>query len=105
MNISNFSSSLNQVSSSITKSPATGNGLENKPAAQSFGEILGQKLEEVNSLQKNVDQLTDTFLAGGPVEIHEMLIAAEKADIALRQTVAVRDKVIDAYKQIANMQI
>lgn len=105
MNISDLSSSLNQVSNSISKSPFTSNGLENKLAEQSFGQILGQKLEEVNSLQKNVDQLTDTFLAGGSVEIHEMLIAAEKADIALRQTVAVRDKVIDAYKQIANMQI
>jgi flagellar hook-basal body complex protein FliE len=105
VNISSLSSSLNQVNNSLAKSSVTGDGLENKPAGQSFGEILGQKLEEVNSLQKNVDQLTDTFLAGGPVEIHEMLIAAEKADIALRQTVAVRDKVIDAYKQIANMQI
>ena len=105
MDVLSLSSSLNQVGNNLSKSSAAGNGLENKPTEQSFGQILGQKLEEVNSLQKNVDQLTDTFLAGGPVEIHEMLIAAEKADIALRQTVAVRDKLIDAYKQIANMQI
>lgn len=105
MNIASFSSSMNQVGNSLSKGSVAGNGLDKPAPAQSFGQILGQKLEEVNSLQKNVDQLTETFLAGGPVEIHEMLIAAEKADIALRETVAVRDKLVEAYKQIANMQI
>lgn len=105
MNISSLSSSLNQVSNSLTNRSGTGNGLASNPATQSFGQIVSQKLEEANSLQQNADQLTESFLVGGPVEIHEMLIAAEKADIALRQTVAVRDKLIDAYKQIANMQI
>jgi flagellar hook-basal body complex protein FliE len=104
VNIASLSSSFNQVNNTLSSSSAIGNSSENKPA-KNFGEVLGQKLDEVNSLQKNVDQLTDNFLAGGPVEIHEMLIAAEKADIALRETIAVRDKVIDAYKQIANMQI
>jgi len=73
VNISSVSSSLNQVSNSLTNSSGTGNGLASKPATQSFGQIVSQKLEEAN--------------------------------IALRQTVAVRDKLIDAYKQIANMQI
>ena len=36
---------------------------------------------------------------------HELLVAQEKANIALSYTVAVRDKVIDAYKEIMNMQI
>ncbi len=106
MNIASFSTTMNQVGNSVSKGLSTGQGITGKPAAaQSFGDILGQKLEEVNSLQKNVDQLTETFLTGGPVEIHEMLIAAEKADIALRETIAVRDKLVEAYKQISNMQI
>ncbi len=105
MNIASLSSSMNQVENTLSKGSGAGNGLNSKSAAPSFGHILGQKLEEVNLLQKSVDQLTENFLAGEPVEIHEMLIAAEKADVALRETVAVRDKMIEAYKQIANMQI
>lgn len=106
MNIASLSSSMNQVGNSLLKASSTGNSLNSKAAApQSFGQILGKKLDEVNSLQKNVDKLTENFLAGEPVEIHEMLIAAEKADIALRETVVVRDKMIEAYKQITNMQI
>lgn len=105
MNISSVSSPLNLTDKFFTNNSDNANDLKSKSGTQSFGQIVSQKLEEANSLQKNADQLTESFLTGGPVEIHQMLIAAEKADLALRQTVEVRDKLIDAYKQIANMQI
>ena len=45
------------------------------------------------------------FALGESTNTHELLVAQEKANIALSYTVAVRDKVIDAYKEIMNMQI
>lgn len=82
---------------------ASGNSLNNK--GTSFSEIMNQKIEEANSLQKEADKLTEKFLVGEPVEIHQMLIAMEKADLALRETVEIRNKLIDAYKEIERMQI
>jgi len=103
--ISGPSSPINSVNSIFRDSLGSGKALEGPVKNPSFAEIINQKLEEANALQKEADRLTEDFILGKPVEIHQMLIAAEKAELALRQTVAVRDKLIEAYKQIANMQI
>ena len=92
----------NQVTGSESKD---GNSAGTQKEELSFSQIINQEIEKANSLQKDADQLTESFLAGEPVEIHQMLIAMEKADLALRQTVEIRNKVIDAYKQIESMQI
>jgi flagellar hook-basal body complex protein FliE len=44
-------------------------------------------------------------MSGEQVEIHQMLIAMEKAELTLRETMEIRNKVIEAYKQVSNMQI
>jgi flagellar hook-basal body complex protein FliE len=71
----------------------------------SFSQIISQKLEEVNTLQKEADQLTENFMQGGPVDVHQMLIAMEKAELALRQTLEVRNKLLEGIKEIERMQI
>jgi flagellar hook-basal body complex protein FliE len=77
--------------------------LQNESA--SFSDVFNKKLEEVNSAQKEADQLTENFMMGGPVEIHTMLIAMEKAELALRQTLEIRNKLVEAFKEIQHMQI
>ncbi|HWQ75904.1 MAG TPA: flagellar hook-basal body complex protein FliE [Syntrophomonas sp.] len=101
MNIADVSSILKTVSDPVT---GMSNQVQNQ-SERSFSQILTDQLEEADKLQKNSDRLIEAFLIGEPVEIHEMMIAAEKADLAIRQTVEIRNRVIDAYKQITNMQI
>lgn len=106
MNISSLNNIPLNLLDKVSGSKAeNGSGLESNPAGKSFGQIFNDTLEQVNASQQEADQLTESFMAGGPVEIHQMLIAMEKADLALRQTVEIRNKLIEAYKQIANMQI
>jgi len=71
----------------------------------SFGELLRQKLAEVNNLQLRSDELTREMLAGKPVDLHQVMIAAEQAGLALQLTVQVRNKIIEAYQEISRMQI
>jgi flagellar hook-basal body complex protein FliE len=94
--------SLNQVTGSESQN-SDSSGAQNEEL--SFSQIINQKLEEAISLQKEADQLTESFSVGEPVEIHQMLIAMEKADLALRQAVEIRNKVIEAYQEIERMQI
>jgi flagellar hook-basal body complex protein FliE len=75
------------------------------PEVKSFAAIVKEKLEEVNTLQKEADRITESFMSGEQVEIHQMLIAMEKAELTLRETMEIRNKVIEAYKQVSNMQI
>ncbi len=62
-------------------------------------------LEETNALQNYAEQAEIEFALGESENTHDLLIAQTKANVALQYTVAVRDKVIDAYKEIMNMQI
>ncbi len=70
-----------------------------------FTQILQDKMNEVNSLQKEANSLTESFQAGGPVDVHEVMLSMEKAELALRLTVQVRNKLLEAYKELSQMQI
>ena len=48
---------------------------------------------------------TTDFISGVSDDIHSVIIAGSKADLALQMTLQVRNKVMDAYKEIMNMQI
>ena len=71
----------------------------------SFTDILRNGIGQVNSLQMEADNLAAQFAAGETDNIHEVLIAGEKADIALQLATAVRSKILDAYQEIMRMQI
>jgi len=70
-----------------------------------FADYLKQALETTNSLLNEADYLADQFAAGQTDNIHQVLIAAEKADIALQFTLQIRNKILDAYNEIMRMQV
>lgn len=85
---------------------AQGKDLQAEQAAgSSFKDILTQALQNVTKLEKESDQITNDFIAGRTDSIHSVLIAAEKASIALDLVLEVRDKVLDAYNEIMRMQV
>jgi len=79
--------------------------LLDKGMSISFTDMLKSSLGEVNSLQLEADDIAAKFAAGETDNIHEVLIAGEKADIALQLTTAIRSKILDAYQEIMRMQI
>ncbi len=70
-----------------------------------FADILKQAIDRVNELQKRAEKLTDDFAEGRISNIHEVIIEAEKASLALRLTVEVRNRIVEAYRDIMRMQI
>lgn len=80
---------------------------EDKPAQTvlAFGEYLKNALGEVNSLQNESDNMSKALAAGQVEDISQVVIAAEKADIALQLTLAVRNKAVEAYQEIMRMQV
>lgn len=62
-------------------------------------------LNETNELQNDAQSAKIQFALGEADNPHDMQIAEEKALTALQYTVAVRDKMLEAYKEIMNMQI
>ena len=60
---------------------------------------------ETNDLQNAAEQEEVRFALGESDNTHDLLVAETKAAVALQYTVAVRDKIIDAYKELMQMSI
>ncbi len=72
--------------------------------ATAFAGELGRALGEVDKLQVQADQEASLVAQGGG-NIHEMALALEKADVAMRLAVRVRNKVVDTYNEIMRMGV
>lgn len=72
---------------------------------KNFGQYLTEALGNVNKLQLESQQASVNLAAGKVQDISEVVIATEKATIALQLTMQVRNKVMDAYQEIMRMQV
>jgi flagellar hook-basal body complex protein FliE len=73
--------------------------------ATGFKESLTQSVREIDGLQKEANQAIETMAAGEPKDVHEVMIAMEKAGISLRLMVQVRNKIMAAYEEIMRLQV
>jgi len=96
-------SGLSAISPSIFK---TGELQQNnESAAIPFSQYLSNALNDTNDLLLEADSISNEFAAGKTDNIQQVLIATEKADIALQFTMQIRNKILDAYNEIMRMQI
>lgn len=70
-----------------------------------FGEMLANTMEKVNESQQAADTSMKELAAGRTKNIHETMLTIEKADTDLKLMMQVRNKVLDAYKEIMRMQV
>jgi len=85
--------------SSININPTTGS------TKVSFADFLNDALSEVNDLQLESEQLNEAFAMGKTDNMPQVMIAAEKADMALQLTIQLRNKVLEAYQEIMRMPV
>lgn len=77
-------------------------GLE---VGESFDDLLGAAVDSVNQSQVQANAKVESFLRGDSVSTHDVMIQMSKADTSIRLMTAVTNKVIEAYNEIARMQI
>lgn len=70
-----------------------------------FGDLLKNQMNNINNLQAQADQATQTYAVGGDIELHNVIMAAEKADMAMQLALQIRNRVISAYQEISRMNI
>ena len=71
----------------------------------SFADTLSASVKKVNQMQLDADKAAQNLATGRTDNIAEVMIATEKADIAVRLMMQVRNKIIDAYQDIMRMQV
>ncbi|MGM0827176.1 MAG: flagellar hook-basal body complex protein FliE [Bacillota bacterium] len=72
-------------------------------ATENFSQLLKKSIDEVNSMQVQSDQMTEKLVRGENVDLHQVMIASQKASITLQTTMEVRNKVVEAYQEIMRM--
>ena len=91
----------------VSSLPIEKSGSEKKVAhdpISDFKKILSQSVEEVNGLLTKADQSAQEMVAG-KMDIHQAMVAIEQAQISFSLLLQVRNKMIEAYQQIMQMQI
>ena len=70
-----------------------------------FSDILKESIYSANSLKKEADSVTEDFLAGKSDNLHEVMIAAQKAEVAISFVTEVRNRLVEAYQEFSKMQL
>lgn len=89
----------------ITQTMSTENKRTTYEAQQNFGDFLKAAINDTNKHQVESDLMTQKLIMGENVELHEVMIAAQKASISLNATMEVRNKVVEAYQEIIRMPV
>jgi flagellar hook-basal body complex protein FliE len=77
-----------------------------KSAATGFASLLQQGLESVNRTQQSAENVATAFERGAPgIELPQVMLEMQKANISFRATVEVRNRLLTAYQDIMNMPI
>ncbi len=74
-----------------------------RDVAGAFGDALQSAISEVDKLQKSSDAAQESYAAGEDVELHDVLIRIEEAEIAFKTMMEVRNKLISAYQEVMRM--
>jgi flagellar hook-basal body complex protein FliE len=72
---------------------------------KTFSDVLRDSVDKVNTFQVQADTAIKELVAGRNKNIHETMLTIERADTSLKLMMQVRNKILDAYKEIMRMQV
>jgi len=73
--------------------------------ASTFKDLLVDSIKEVNSMQQAADRAVEKLAAGEDVNPAEVLTAVQKADIAFKLMMQMRNKMVQAYQEVQNIRV
>jgi flagellar hook-basal body complex protein FliE len=70
----------------------------------SFGDLFKKAINDASDLQAEAQNMIGAFVRGEPVELHQVMAAAEEANLSLELLVEIRNKLTEAYRTVMNLQ-
>lgn len=90
--------SLGSPPTDASGAPTTGGG--------EFAQVLNQSIDAVNQAQSRASALAEAFESGtSDVDLAEVMISLQKADLSFKAMTEVRNKLVSAYQEIMNMPV
>ncbi len=97
------------MNNSINKINNLTNTIKNRNDIQKdngdFSSILKESLDEVNKLQKEGDKAMSDIATGSVKDLHQAAIAIDKAELSMKLMLEVRNKALNAYKELSRTQM
>lgn len=103
MNINMFNSAINGLKP--TDPHIKTHSYTSYEAQKNFASVFKESIEKINQAQIESDKMTEKLARGENVDLHQVMISAQKASITLQASLEVRNKVIDAYQEMMRMQV
>lgn len=97
-----------EISSILARVPAAaagGTSVEAHKSIEGFGKALTEAIGSLDKLQQEADASGLQLASGEPVELHEVMLAQERASLSFELAVQVRNKLVEAYQDIMRMQV
>lgn len=94
--LQNFTKAQKTASAGQLKTP--------EQPVNSFAQTLENSMTKVQDLQTNKDKMIQSFASGETQNVHELMISLQKAGLAMNMTAAVRNKVMEAFKELSRIQ-
>lgn len=91
-----------------TAAQATGKPAEATSAAGGvdFAQVLQGSIDKVNQTQMQAQQMAENLAAGDKTQnLHEVMVALQTASVSFQEMVQVRNRLVNAYQDIMNMQV
>lgn len=101
-------SSVSRIHQALTeqiRSTQTLGAKSSSKEVEVFNGLLANQIKQTNALQHAADRETESFITGESENIHDVLIKAEEASIALDLTIQTRNKVVEAWQDLKNIAL
>lgn len=97
---------LVQMRAMAAQSQSKAAELPNATQSENFADLLRQSIDKVNDIQQSGNALSQSFQKGDPnVQMSEVMVSLQKANVSFQAMVEVRNKLVSAYQEIMNMQV
>ena len=96
---------ISQVLAQMRVMAAKAQDMQPQPVGETgFGDLLKQSIDSVNDTQQHASALKKSFELGDPeVDLARVMIASQKASVSFQAMNQVRNKLVEAYKDVMNM--
>ena len=85
--------------------PPAGPATPDQAQGPSFKDLLYQSIGEVNRLQQEAQAATEGLVTGRSQDVGQVLIATQKAEVAFKMLMEIRNKLITAYDELRQMRM
>ena len=92
-----------QESSMDTNKKRSNSPVENM--ANDIGNAFSKSLNDVNESQNAAYEAAETFASGGDIDVHEVMLASQKANLTMQMALQMRNRLVNAYNEIYNVRI